>query len=161
MHLARLALSALKLLIILTLSKANLWPSRDVCHCIDHEHCLSIDMMVCCYCLQSLDQSLKQAPPTKKNQVPPREINPPPSLLSQPSAVHHQPAQPRRPPMVHQGQTMPFRQISRHKLDHVHRPRDEELLSIDHVLTQENYKEKFHQLLCREEEEHKKILHER
>ena len=119
-------------------------------------------MMVFCLCLQSLDQSLKQAPPTKKNQVPsPREIKPQPSLPSQPSAVHHQPAQPRRPPMVHQGQTMPFRQISRRKLEHFHRPQDEELLSVDHVLTQENYKEKFHQLLCREEEEHERILHDR
>ena len=44
-------------------------------------------------------------------------------------------------------------------IDHKHQDRDVELLNAD--LTQDNYKEKFHQLLCREEEEHKKILHER
>ena len=44
-------------------------------------------------------------------------------------------------------------------LEHQHQDRDVELLKAP--LTQENYKSKFHQLLCREEEEHKKILHER
>ena len=48
-------------------------------------------------------------------------------------------------------ETTPFR--------HAHRPIDRELL--DEELTKENYKERFHQLLCCEEEEHKKILKER
>lgn len=39
---------------------------------------------------------------------------------------------------------------------HVHQDRDQTLLSAD--LTVENYKEKFHQLLCREEDEHEKTL---
>ena len=39
---------------------------------------------------------------------------------------------------------------------HEHRDRDINLLSVD--LTVENYKEKFHQLLCREEDVHKKTL---
>ena len=39
---------------------------------------------------------------------------------------------------------------------HEHQDRDQNLLSAD--LTMENYKKKFHQLLCREEEEHEKTL---
>ena len=42
---------------------------------------------------------------------------------------------------------------------HSHQPEDEELLKAP--LTRENYKQKFHQLLCREEEEHEKILRAR
>ncbi len=42
---------------------------------------------------------------------------------------------------------------------HNHRPVDKELL--DEELTRNNYKEKFHQLLCREEEEHDKLLKQR
>ena len=42
---------------------------------------------------------------------------------------------------------------------HLHQPVDEELLKAD--LTRENYRRKFHQLLCCEEEEHEKILRER
>ena len=41
-------------------------------------------------------------------------------------------------------------------IQHSHRPVDEDLLKAP--LTRENYKQKFHQLLCREEEEHEKIL---
>ena len=43
---------------------------------------------------------------------------------------------------------------------HDHRPVDRDLLN-EELLTRENYREKFHQLLCREEEEHEKILKER
>ena len=42
---------------------------------------------------------------------------------------------------------------------HSHQPVDEGLLKAP--LTTENYRRKFHQLLCREEEEHEKILRER
>ena len=42
---------------------------------------------------------------------------------------------------------------------HEHRPCDIKLLEAK--LTSENYKKKFHQLLCREEEEHAKLLSER
>ncbi len=42
---------------------------------------------------------------------------------------------------------------------HIHRPVDKELL--DEEFTRNNYKEKFHQLLCREEEEHDKLLKQR
>ena len=44
-------------------------------------------------------------------------------------------------------------------IQHSHHPVDEDLLKAP--LTRENYKQKFHQLLCREEEEHEKILRER
>ena len=43
--------------------------------------------------------------------------------------------------------------------NHSHELPNEELLKAS--LTKENYKQKFHQLLCCEEEEHKKILRER
>lgn len=39
---------------------------------------------------------------------------------------------------------------------HVHRTLDEELL--EDPLSRENYKAKFHQLLCLEEEEHDQVL---
>lgn len=42
---------------------------------------------------------------------------------------------------------------------HEHRPYDIKLLEAK--LTSENYKKKFHQLLCREEEEHARLLSER
>ena len=44
-------------------------------------------------------------------------------------------------------------------IQHSHQPVDENLLKAP--LTRENYRRKFHQLLCREEEEHEKILRER
>ena len=44
-------------------------------------------------------------------------------------------------------------------IQHYHQPIDEDLLNAP--LTRENYKQKFHQLLCREEEEHEQILRER
>ena len=44
-------------------------------------------------------------------------------------------------------------------LYHSHQPIDEELLKAP--INIENYRQKFHQLLCREEEEHEKILVER
>ena len=44
-------------------------------------------------------------------------------------------------------------------MKHEHRPTDINLLKAK--LTKQNYKEKFHQLLCREEEEHDRILIER
>lgn len=46
-----------------------------------------------------------------------------------------------------------------YRFKHVHQLRDIELLKAD--LTVENYKSRFHQLLCREEEEHEKILRDR
>ena len=42
---------------------------------------------------------------------------------------------------------------------HEHKPLDKGLLKAD--LSRDNYKTKFHQLLCQEEEEHDKILKER
>ena len=42
---------------------------------------------------------------------------------------------------------------------HEHLPYNEELLEAP--LSRQNYKEKFHQLLCREEDEHDKILQEK
>lgn len=42
---------------------------------------------------------------------------------------------------------------------HIHLPYDEELLKTP--LSSANYRNKFHQLLCREEEEHERILNER
>ena len=42
---------------------------------------------------------------------------------------------------------------------HSHCPIDEELLAA--TLTPTNYKEKFHQLLCREEDEHERILRDK
>ena len=44
-------------------------------------------------------------------------------------------------------------------MEHNHRPFDEKLLTAR--LTGQNYREKFHQLLCREEEEHDRLLKER
>ena len=44
-------------------------------------------------------------------------------------------------------------------IQHSHQPVDKNLLKAP--LTRENYRRKFHQLLCREEEEHEKILRER
>ncbi|XP_019856644.1 PREDICTED: uncharacterized protein LOC109585133 [Amphimedon queenslandica] len=50
--------------------------------------------------------------------------------------------------------------ISMHSFkDHAHRPINKELLAA--TLTPGNYKEKFHQLLCREEDEHERILREK
>ena len=42
---------------------------------------------------------------------------------------------------------------------HNHRPEDVKLLESE--LTRDNYREKFHQLLCREEEEHERLLAQR
>ena len=42
---------------------------------------------------------------------------------------------------------------------HNHRPEDMKLLKS--ALTRDNYREKFHQLLCREEEEHERLLAQR
>ena len=44
-------------------------------------------------------------------------------------------------------------------MEHNHRPFDKKLLTAK--LTEQNYKEKFHQLLCCEEEEHDRLLKER
>ena len=46
-----------------------------------------------------------------------------------------------------------------HKCEHDHRKCAEEILKAN--LTRDNYREKFHQLLCQEEDEHEKILKER
>ena len=46
-----------------------------------------------------------------------------------------------------------------HCFKHKHQQRDIQLLKAD--LTVENYKSRFHQLLCREEEEHERILRDR
>ena len=46
-----------------------------------------------------------------------------------------------------------------YRFKHRHRKCDEEILKAN--LTRDNYREKFHQLLCREEDEHQKILMER
>ena len=54
---------------------------------------------------------------------------------------------------------MQWRKATLDQFVHKHRPRDQTLLEAE--LTTENYKEKFHQLLCREEEEHERILQER
>jgi len=43
--------------------------------------------------------------------------------------------------------------------EHNHRPEDMKLLKS--ALTRDNYREKFHQLLCREEEEHERLLAQR
>ena len=43
--------------------------------------------------------------------------------------------------------------------EHNHRPEDVKLLESE--LTRDNYREKFHQLLCREEEEHERLLAQR
>ena len=54
-------------------------------------------------------------------------------------------------------------QFSRHlhnfRADHKHCAMDMELL--ESPLTQKNYRKRFHQLLCREEEEHERLLAER
>lgn len=42
---------------------------------------------------------------------------------------------------------------------HVHRTLDKELL--EDLLSRENYRAKFHQLLCQEEEEHDRVLSKR
>ena len=54
---------------------------------------------------------------------------------------------------------MPIRWRQGGLFQHKHQPVNKDLLEAE--LTAENYKEKFHQLLCREEEEHEKILKER
>ena len=46
-----------------------------------------------------------------------------------------------------------------YRLKHEHQKRDIQLLKAD--LTVENYKSRFHQLLCREEDEHERILRDR
>ena len=46
-----------------------------------------------------------------------------------------------------------------HRFKHDNQPRDEKLLKEN--LTVKNYKKKFHQLLCREEDEHERILIEK
>ena len=60
-----------------------------------------------------------------------------------------------------QQQTMLFvpESTNAERKHHFHQPVDEDLLKAP--LTRENYRRKFHQLLCREEEEHAKILRER
>ena len=55
--------------------------------------------------------------------------------------------------------TQPLQCHNSNEFEHRHRPRDQALLEAK--LTPKNYKEKFHQLLCREEEEHERILQER
>ena len=56
-------------------------------------------------------------------------------------------------------QAVRWRKGTLDRFKHKHRPRNQDLLEAE--LTTENYKEKFHQLLCREEEEHERILQER
>lgn len=56
-----------------------------------------------------------------------------------------------RCPSINELQSTSFR--------HEHRSLDEDLLKAP--LSRENYKTKFHQLLCQEEEEHDKILKKR
>ena len=46
-----------------------------------------------------------------------------------------------------------------HEFEHTHQPRNENLLKEE--LTAQNYQRKFHQLLCREEDEHERILIEK
>ena len=53
---------------------------------------------------------------------------------------------------------MPLEELL-HKFKHQHRKHDEGILKAK--LTRDNYREKFHQLLCREEDEHRRILEER
>ena len=53
---------------------------------------------------------------------------------------------------------MQFEEVM-YKFKHRHRKYNEELLQAK--LTRDNYREKFHQLLCREEDEHQRILAER
>ena len=52
----------------------------------------------------------------------------------------------------------PFSEVL-YEFKHEHRRLDEGILKAK--LSRENYKEKFHQLLCREEEEHHRILREK
>ena len=60
-----------------------------------------------------------------------------------------------RPP----SQSLRNKSDSLHCFEHDHQLRDQKLLSA--ILTVDNYKEKFHQLLCREEDEHEKILRDK
>lgn len=52
-----------------------------------------------------------------------------------------------------------FDEIKSDSYKHKHEPYNEDLLKA--VLSRENYKAKYHQLLCCEEEEHKRVLSER
>ena len=57
-----------------------------------------------------------------------------------------------------QGMRIQFEDLL-HKFDHQHRKHDEGILKAD--LTPANYREKFHHLLCREEDEHAESLAKR
>ena len=46
-----------------------------------------------------------------------------------------------------------------HNFKHDHQSRDQELMEAE--LTVENYQQRFHQLLCREEDEHERLMKER
>ena len=63
-------------------------------------------------------------------------------------------------PSVQQNRSLSYSQSSHYfRADHDHCAVDMELLKSS--LTPENYRKKFHQLLCREEEEHERLLAER
>lgn len=91
-------------------------------------------------------------------------------VTSQPSQSKEKPnhSRPLRvPPPQHQISSnveitkLPTKELKHHSLffKHNHQPYDRKVL--ESCLTKENYKRKFHQLLCREEEEHERILQER
>ena len=91
--------------------------------------------------MQSIEESIEKAPLKKKHQVP--SYTPAvPSIIAEQSLIGD--------PIV------PLRTVTYHQLKHTHRLENLELLQAE--LTKENYCEKYHQLLCREEEEHDNIL---
>ena len=91
--------------------------------------------------LQSIEQSQQLVSSSKKKQVPRKHYQPERSKTSTANPVEL------------------FRPEARRRIKHHHRPED--LVLLETELKQENYCEKFHQLLCREEEEHEKLLSDR
>ena len=106
--------------------------------------------------LQSIKDSILSSPPSKKNQTP-QSIAPVTSGRSYESSGNRR--GPVRGATPAPNQAVQCREGTLNLFEHTHRPHDQVLLEAE--LTTENYKEKFHQLLCREEEEHEKILQER
>ena len=88
--------------------------------------------------MQSIKESIEKAPLKKKYQVPSHTA----AIIAEPSIIGD--------PVV------PLRTVTYHHFKHTHRLENLELLQAE--LTKENYCEKFHQLLCREEEVHNNIL---
>ena len=91
--------------------------------------------------LQSIEQSQQLVSSSKKNQVPRKCFQPERSKTSTANPLKS------------------FRPVTRRRIKHDHCPED--LVLLETELKQENYCEKFHQLLCREEEEHEKLLSDR